>query len=941
MAIKNEQMKKINLLLFCLLTYSLSFSQHLCGFDNMHNQRLKNDPLYAKKVEENEVLIRKYVMAHPESGVSARMNETVYTIPVVVHVIHTGGDVGSIYNPTDAQIFNAITYMNDVYSGTPGWVGGALGAKDIGIRFVMAKRDPNCNPTNGIVRVNASQNAEYVQNGISSSFSSPGVAEATVKSLSRWNPDNYYNIWVVNKINGKDGTSGQYVAGFAYFPDTDANLDGTVALATAMRDDNKILTHELGHAFNLYHPFQGSSNKTQCPSSLNCGTTGDRVCDTDPVSYNVDTSGDVDFSCRTGLNTCSGNDYSELTESNFMNYTNCFTLFSPGQKTRMRAAMSLASRVSLANSLGGIPPNQAPVCPPKVDFNSASATINESTDIITGCTGYKDYTFSLSVASAPESESVITLSGAGSTATGGVDYQIFTQGNTTTPSNTIIFPAGSNTSQNFVVRLWDDDDVEGDENIVLNFSVNSGGAVKGNLNPTLNIRIADNDAAAVVPNSTVPFAVGNYNTDLGSESTPFRGQKAKNRVQSLFLASELLQAGLQPNQQITGLSLQVISKKSTTAYSGFTVSLGTTSLTSLSNGFRTVSQVFTGTVTTTAGENRINFTTPFTWNGTSNLAVQFCYDNVTGSANDIIQGQSNAISETTIATCMSDFTTGTTAGCALTRVLNTSSRPVIKFFSTTPGNAVNSSLVSSEAYLGPNADVYFFNTNKEIIARIKNLTSFDYGCTKVEVDRSGTGAAAFWSSTPANQLSQKTFKVTPQNPNPSGSYQIDLYYSNAEKQGYESTTGQLWSTVQMVKSEGAIAGITPSNQLISSVTVNNAANKSTYGTEHIVSATFNNGFSGFAVGSPGVATSVNDIQVLEGVKVYPNPVTKQINIGFEQPQRNVSVRMMSVDGRVLYTQRFNGVIQNHFIMVDKFEKGLYLIEINSDEGKKTVSIIKQ
>ena len=136
--------------------------------------------------------------------------------------------------------------------------------------------------------------------------------------------------------------------------DLDRDYDGTVALATAMRDDNKILTHELGHAFNLYHPFQGSSNRTQCPSSLNCGTTGDRVCDTDPISYNV-TNGVVNFSCRTGsLNPCTNTFYSTLTEENFMNYTNCFKLFTPDQKTRMLAALSLPSRASLVSSLGEI-----------------------------------------------------------------------------------------------------------------------------------------------------------------------------------------------------------------------------------------------------------------------------------------------------------------------------------------------------------------------------------------------------------------------------------------------------------------------------------------------------------------------------------------------------------------------------------------------------------
>ena len=155
----------------------------------------------------------------------------------------------------------------------------------------------------------------------------------------RWDPTQYYNIWVVDKIDGADGTSGQFIAGFAYFPGGDPNYDGIIMLATQMITGQKTLPHEIGHAFNLYHPFQGSTDVTVCPANANCNTDGDLVCDTDPISYNQ-TGGIVDFTCRTGTNSCTGTAYSSNTESNYMNYTFCYTLFTWAE--RISAIVSIA-----------------------------------------------------------------------------------------------------------------------------------------------------------------------------------------------------------------------------------------------------------------------------------------------------------------------------------------------------------------------------------------------------------------------------------------------------------------------------------------------------------------------------------------------------------------------------------------------------------------------
>lgn len=910
---KNNQILLLALLLLSL--HKLSWSQAICGFDEVHKQHMQTDASYRQRVKAGESAIHLYLQQHPKIGQPSRitvdniggahaLGAPPYTIPVVVHVVHTGGAIGTIYNPTDAQIQGAIDYLNAVYNGTYPTLSGGVG--DLQIQFVLAKRDPNCNPTTGIDRIDGSSVANYAASGIRTSSSYPGTDDINIKNLIRWDPTQYYNVWVVDKINGADGTAGQFIAGFAYFPGASASLDGIVMLATQMVTGQKTLPHEIGHAFNLYHPFQGSTDVSVCPVNNNCSLDGDQICDTDPISENINSStGVVDFTCRTGTNTCvsPAAAYSINTENNYMNYTNCYTLFTAGQKARMLAAAAGVYRSSLTTSQGGTAPNAgSSPCVPKINFETSSDQATETTAATSGCRAYKDYTYNMVIGNTPTATATATLNVSSGNAQQGLDFDITTNGSFTSPSQVLTFPSGSMTSQSFTVRIYDDASVNGTRSFTLGFTVNNGGgnAVAGDGIPNFTFTILDNDSAPTGGTSNGVITIGSTSAQI--PDAPFNDSINSQRAQFLYKASELTAAGV-PAGQLTGLSLQVMTKHSTRPFTNLNIKVGATSVSYLINGSTiTVGSGLTTVKTlpsysTVAGWNNFSFDTPFTWDGVSNLIVELCYDNgsiLSGAGLDNVyyysdggtSSQYNMFWQNGI-NCSQPFSSLNAYSMGI--------KPMAKFWYGIPATIVQTALNSSvQQYLGPNADVYFYDqTNHQLMARIQNLSGFDYGCTQVVIDRQGTGSSQFWNNNTANYLMNKTFRVLPTNNNTSGSYNITLYYTQAEINGWTAATTQSLSNIQLVKVTGQISSVTPANPTGAGTVVIGNPTVSSLGTNTALTYNFTTGFSGFGAGVPAVALPLTLLN-FEG-QLLQQHVDLQWSTAFESNTKRFGVER-SYDG---------------------------------------------
>jgi PKD repeat protein len=269
---------------------------------------------------------------------SQRSEKAIITIPVVVHVIHNGENIGTGSNISVAQIQSQIDVLNEDFrrkSGTSGFNNHPEGA-DIEIEFAMALRDVNGNVLTepGIHRVNGNK-----------SFWEMDQIENSLKSQTIWDPKKYLNMWTLNFGGSEEST-----LGYAQFPNLSglegandnngiASTDGVVMgyqffgrtgnLAENF-DGGRTATHEIGHWLGLYHIW------------------GDGDCSDDDYCDDTPNSEQSNYGCPTGTNSCSpesGNDAPDMIE-NYMDYTDdaCMNIFTKDQRERMQTVMNVSPR---------------------------------------------------------------------------------------------------------------------------------------------------------------------------------------------------------------------------------------------------------------------------------------------------------------------------------------------------------------------------------------------------------------------------------------------------------------------------------------------------------------------------------------------------------------------------------------------------------------------
>ena len=353
-------MKHLYLIFF--LASIISFGQNgisKCATSEINKELIERYPEARMANDQMKTQITNAQKQNPIDGI--------YKVPVVVHIMHTGEAVGEGSNITNQDVFDGLQYLNNYWRKVLGTNGDADGV-DMEIEFELAAVDPNGLSTNGIVRYDMSGVQNYVDNGVRGDgiddYNDDGTG-TSLKEYSHWNAQNYYNIWIVNKIKGENcfdaGDDGSYTAGYAYYATWHGfPFDGTVILACTFQDETSTtLAHEMGHALNLPHTFDGDYAEVEGEAVYSCGDDG--ITDT-PSHIRPGQIPNLYWDCfNTEVNDCDPNFSEQISPTktgtgthqdhikNIMNYSGCKNEFTLGQRAVSKDAL-VNIRTSYLNS---------------------------------------------------------------------------------------------------------------------------------------------------------------------------------------------------------------------------------------------------------------------------------------------------------------------------------------------------------------------------------------------------------------------------------------------------------------------------------------------------------------------------------------------------------------------------------------------------------------
>lgn len=286
---------------------------------------LLNNPAYVQSLQADEIIRQKEANNPQPKGV-------IYKIPVVFHVLHYNG----VENISDEQILDQLAILNRDYrlqnadannvhadfQGMP---------SDVEVEFVLATKAPNGTCFSGITRT-----ANILTfDGSNGGAQVDAIVAGNDVYNGQWQGNKYLNVFVVAEADG--------AAGYTMKP---SNFVGTVmdngiwilhnyvgSIGTSSVTASRALTHEVGHWLNLDHTWGGNNN----PGNASSCSTDDAVQDT-PNCIGV-------TSCAMNSNTCNSDDayWGQAMRDNvenYMDYSYCSKMFTAGQVTRMRNALT-------------------------------------------------------------------------------------------------------------------------------------------------------------------------------------------------------------------------------------------------------------------------------------------------------------------------------------------------------------------------------------------------------------------------------------------------------------------------------------------------------------------------------------------------------------------------------------------------------------------------
>lgn len=285
---------------------------------------LMQNPEFAAMYEQDKIAFEKAKNKAIPKGV-------IYKIPIVFHVLHNNG----VENISDEQIYNALEILNrdfrklnaDTATVQSDFVGMP---SDVEVEFVLATKAPNGTCFKGITRTSSPLSYQ----GDDGNAQVTAIRNGNDVYQQSWPGNKYLNVFICGEIGGAAG----YTTNPATWSATSMTNgiwilhDYVGSIGTGSTGASRALTHEVGHWLNLDHTWGPNNN----PGNAASCSSDDDVEDT-PNCIGV-------TACLLNANTCNSvNAYWNYdvrdNVENYMDYSYCSKMYTPGQTARMRAAL--------------------------------------------------------------------------------------------------------------------------------------------------------------------------------------------------------------------------------------------------------------------------------------------------------------------------------------------------------------------------------------------------------------------------------------------------------------------------------------------------------------------------------------------------------------------------------------------------------------------------
>lgn len=425
---------------------------------------------------------------------------------------------------------------------------------------------------------------------------------------------------------------------------------------------------------------------------------------------------------------------------------------------------------------------------------------------------------------------------------------------------------------------------------------------------------------------------------------PYGNYYTGTKNQILILASELSALGLVAGNSLTSLAFDVVSNTNALGYKDFTIKVGHTSVSALSSTFEpspTSTVFYQALFNPTVGWSEHAFSTPFVWNGTSNLLIETSFSNC---------------GITTSSSCSGTTCTGWGSGVTYTQnavVNNSNTSFVSQSAYYADGLSCDISTVttaSTTVSVRPNMKIGYLNPTNITWSPVTELytdagatTAYTGGnATSVYAKPTTTRTYTVTASTPANCSVSETVTIT-------HDCSVPVTYLNfkGEKKGNVNVLS--WTTLTEINNAG--------------FELQRSANGVTFGALAFVASKSSTGNSSIAlsyqftdleplvgnayyrlkqIDKDGKVTYSNIVVIrynssgnIEIAGIYPNPVKEVLNVKLVAPKtEEVRLLITDVSGKLLKQLNTTIVVgdNNIAIPVSQLTSGVYLIKVICANG---------